>query len=302
MSFKYLAGSACALTLFTIPAVHAAEDATPAYTLTGHVDVASRYYLRGATTTYGNARPGLGNDGADAPESDKPALQWGADFNHESGLYLGYWASTINYSYKQLGRSYDQYARSGTVAVSDFQDDKSIENDFYGGYVGKLGDLSYTLGLTAYYYLNGKHADALETKLGLAWQEYSVYAQTLLHDTVWGNRGDTYWTLNYTRPLPYSLTFTASLGWYTYDKSGKYLGTRDPATGGRCAPGTAFVVNGCFAGDAPVGDAFRHVIVGLSQPIADTGLVWTVQGIVGGDNRFGVKQDNKMVAMLGYTF
>ena len=53
--------------------------------LTGHVDVVSRYYLRGQTSTYGNTEP-LGNALADAPESDHPALQWGADYVHDSGF------------------------------------------------------------------------------------------------------------------------------------------------------------------------------------------------------------------------
>jgi uncharacterized protein (TIGR02001 family) len=301
---KAIAGSLCALSVLASSAspVFAADEAAPPYTLTGHVDVASRYYLRGATTTYGNVKPGLGNQGADAPESDRFTPQWGVDFAHESGFYLGYWASAINYSYKQLGRSYDQYAATGNVAVSDFQDGKSVENDLYGGYTGKLGDVSYTLGLTAYYYLNGRHANATETKLGLAWQEYALNAQTLLNDTVWGNRGDTYWTLNYTRPLPAELTFTASLGWYTYAREGKYLGTGDAASGAACAPGTAFVVNGCFAGKGPISDGFRHLVLGLSQPIGSTGLTWTLQGIIGGDNRFGVNQVSKLVGLISYGF
>ena len=119
---------------------------------------------------------------------------------------------------------------------------------------------------------------------------------------MWGNRGDTYWTLNYTRPLPADLTFTASLGWYSYAREGKYLGTGDAATGASCAPGTAFVVNGCFAGKAPVGDGFRHLVLGLSQPIGSTGLSWTLQGIIGGDNRFGVNQVSKLVGVISYGF
>jgi hypothetical protein len=55
-------------------------------TLTGHVDLVSRYILRGVTTSYGNSPQGLGNAGADAPESDRPALQWGLDWNHPSGI------------------------------------------------------------------------------------------------------------------------------------------------------------------------------------------------------------------------
>jgi hypothetical protein len=97
--------SALALTAGSAHAADApAAEPPPAYTLTGHIDLVSRYYLRGLTKTYGNG-PALGNEFADAPESDKPALQWGADLGHSSGFYLGYWGSQINYSYKRLGES-----------------------------------------------------------------------------------------------------------------------------------------------------------------------------------------------------
>lgn len=300
MTFKKLAYPmlVCASAAFG-PNLAAAAEPTPAaepYTLTGHVDLVSAYYLRGATTTYGNSRQGLGNAGADAPESSNPALQWGMDFSHESGWYLGYWGSQINYSYERLGQSYEDRS------ITNFQSNKSIENDLYGGYTGKTGDFGYTLGLTGYYYIHGKHADALETKLGVSYKDFGLNAQTLLSDTVWGNKGDTYWTLTYATALPYDLSFNASLGWYTYKKEGKYLGTRDTLTGTDCGPGNAFVVNGCFAGNQPVSGAFRHVILGLSQPIGKTGLVWGLQGVIGGENRFGIRQDNKAVASLSYTF
>src|SRR5882672_2795313 len=83
----------------------AAEPPPPAFT--GHIDLVSKYIRRGASTTHGNALPGLGNQGADARESDQPVLQWEVDYVHPSGWYVGYWGSGINYSYKQLGESYD---------------------------------------------------------------------------------------------------------------------------------------------------------------------------------------------------
>jgi uncharacterized protein (TIGR02001 family) len=289
------------LSILSLTSLHvrAAEDpptdAKPAYTLTGHVDLVSRYYLRGATTTYGNGAP-LGNAGADAPESDHATLQWGADYVHSNGFYAGYWASLINYSYKQLGESYSDRT------ITNFQKDKSVENDLYAGYTGSVGDIGYTLGGTYYVYLNGKASDALETKLGLNYGPVALTAQTLLSDTVWGNQGDTYWSAVYTLALPYSITATANLGYYTYKKEGKYLGTTDTLTGTACAAGEAFVVNGCFAGKGPVGSAFRHVILGFTQPVFSTPLTWGAQFIVGGKNRYGVTQDNKFVASISYGF
>ena len=273
-----------------------AADAEPvAPSWTGHVDLVSKYVLRGITSTYGPGAP-LGNVGADAPESNKAALQWGADWSDPSGFYLGYFGSTINYSYKALGESYSNRA------ISDFQAKKSVENDLYGGYNGKAGDFSYTAGLTGYVYINGKHANAIETKLSAGYGPFVASAQTLLDDVVWGNKGDTYWTLNYSTTLPYELTLTASLGYYTYKKEGKFLGSVDTLSGTACMPGEGFFTNGCLPSNRPVSSAFRHLIVGITQPIAKTGLTWGLQGILGGDNRFGVKQKNQLVATLSYGF
>jgi uncharacterized protein (TIGR02001 family) len=290
---RHLASALACAGLLAIGAASAEENGPQ---LTGHVDLVSRYILRGASTTYGPSAPGLGNAGADAPESDKPVLQWGADWNHPSGVYLGYFGSQINYSYKRLGESY--LDRS----ITDFQSKKSIENDIYGGYNGKIGEFGYTAGLTGYVYINGKHADAVETKLGVSYGDFSVAAQTLLNDVVWGNKGDTYWTLNYLKPLPYEITLNASLGYYTYKKEGKYLGTVDTASGTACPAGQSFAVNGCFPGNAPSSGAFRHLIVGFTQPIAKTGVTWGLQGLIAGENRFAVKQKNRLVASLSYGF
>ena len=64
-----------------------------------------------------------------------PALQGGADFAHESGFYLGFWASTI-----RILR--DIPSGNGPV-----------ELDLYGGYKGKINDdFAYDVGLLRYQY------------------------------------------------------------------------------------------------------------------------------------------------------
>ena len=291
MSYRLIAAAvAC---LFTASPAWCADAPAPSWT--GHVDLVSRYVLRGVTSTYG---PGaaMGNAGADAPESDKAALQWGADWSHPSGFYAGYFGSMVNYSYERLGQSY------ADRSILDFQNNKSIENDLYAGYTGKAGELAYNVGLTGYVYVHGKHANALETKISATYSDITLGAQTLLQDVVWGNKGDTYWTLNYTKPLPYSLTLTTSLGFYTYNKQGKFMGAVDTASGTACAAGEGFIVNGCFAGHGPVSGGFRHLVVGLAQPIGASGATWSVQAILGGDNRFGVKQKNQLLASVSYGF
>ena len=277
------------------PLVTPVAEAPTAPAFTGHIDLLTKYILRGLGSTYGNGAP-AGNSGADAPESNKPVLQFGVDYVDPSGLYVGYFGSMINYSYERLGDSYDN------LPGGNFQSNKSIENDFYAGYNGKYGDFGYTIGGTGYVYINGRHADALETKLAVSYGDFSAVAQTLLNDVVWGNKGDTYWTLNYTKAVDYDITFNASLGYYSYKKNGKYLGSYDTHLGVACGPGAAFNVSGCFAGNEPSSGGFRHVIVGFTQPIAKTGLTWGLQGILAGENRFAIKQKNKLVASLSYGF
>lgn len=80
-----------------------------------------------------------------------------------------------------------------------------------------------------------------------------------------GQRWNTYWSLVYTQPLPYSITFTGALGFYTDKKEGQFLGTRDTFFGADCAPGTAFSVSGCFEGKDPIGSGFRTLILGVAQ-------------------------------------
>jgi hypothetical protein len=336
---------AAALPLAFAATAYAAEEPkkeeapAPDWSWTAHVDVNSAYYLRGITNTYGPNKwkdstpagylaPGdakAANMWGDAPEARKPVVQWGVDITHSSGFYVGYWASQLTYSYKKVGDSYDLYKKNGVApgpfvgsvpGYYDYSSDPSIENDFYGGYTGKIGDLGYDLGLTYYYYLDGNHSNAPETKIKLTYGDFGLSAQTLLEDTIWGNQGDTYLSLTWTQGLPYGITFTANAGYYIYGKEGKYLGSRDTTLPGSpsCGPNAFFFVNGCYAAqktdallspntDAKVlSDGFRHLILGISQPIGETGLTWNAQAIIPGVNRFNIKQDEKFTIGIAYSF
>lgn len=174
--------SAVILALACSPAAHAG--------LTGHVDVVSKYILRGITM---------------APEQDGPAVQGGVDYAADNGIYVGYWFSTLGYS-ADPGKSQN-----------------STENDFYAGYNGKLGSVGYTVGGTYYLYTPGKDTNVLETKLGLSYGDFAFTAQTLLGDVTYGNTGDTYWVASYTKGLPKDFTFSAQLGAYTYKKDGDFI-------------------------------------------------------------------------------
>ncbi len=233
--------SAVVLALSVAPAAHAG--------LTGHVDVVSKYVLRGITN---------------APEQDAPAVQGGVDYVTDSGVYLGYWFSTIGYSYKALD------------GVSTSQN--STEHDFYAGYNGKVGGLGYTVGGTVYYYTPGWESTGVETKLGLTYGDFGFTAQTLLNDVTYGNAGDTYWVASYTKPLPKDFTFTGQLGAYSYTKDGDHITNSKESV------------------------AFRHLTLGITHPIGTTGATWGLQYIIGGKDRNSVKQDNQLVGSLVVAF
>lgn len=254
------------------PVTHAAE--AQGATVTGNIGVVSKYILRGITQTYNATYDNSG------PEMDSPALQGGLDYVHPSGFYAGYWFSTIGYSYEHLDPDSDKTSRN------------SFENDFYAGYNGKYGDIGYSVGGTLYYYLPGWESTGFETKVSMSYKDFGISAQTLLNDVTFGNQGDTYILATYTHKLPRDFTFTGSLGYYLYGKDGEFYPetvtvTRDD--------GSTYDVTGKSG-------AFRHLTLGVTHPLGATGATMGLQYIVGGDNRYGLKQENTIVGSVGFTF
>lgn len=79
--------------------------------VSGNVSIYTDYSFRGVSQT-----------GRDV------AYQGGIDFNHDSGIFIGTWASSTNF-----GNTY-------------------LESDFYGGYQGAIDDFSYKVSATFFFY------------------------------------------------------------------------------------------------------------------------------------------------------
>lgn len=223
-----------------------AEAPASEHSFSGNVSVLSSYDLRGVTN---------------APENSGATLQGGLDYSHASGFYAGWWGSTLNYD--------------GSPSA--------FENDFYAGYNGTISeDLGYTVGATYYYYYDVGHSDfnGFELLLGMNYKDVGLTAQTLLEDTGWGNKGDTYFKATYSYPLPKDVSLNTALGLYAYKKSGEFIP----------AEATEASFN------------FRHFNVGLSKALGDTGITGSVDYIVGGYDRGDNKQKNKVVFGLAYGF
>jgi uncharacterized protein (TIGR02001 family) len=99
----------------------------PDYTLSYNVGAVTEYRYRGISQS-----------------AKKPALQFGADFAHKNGAYLGAWGSTISW-----------IKDSGTGLKGP------LEMDIYGGYKGAINDsLSFDVGGLQYWYVNNNLKNA----------------------------------------------------------------------------------------------------------------------------------------------
>ncbi|ATO19327.1 hypothetical protein BS636_06470 [Acinetobacter sp. LoGeW2-3] len=228
-----------------------ADEPTSPHSVSGNIGVLSSYNLRGNTAL---------------PENDKVTLQGGLDYSHASGLYAGWWTSTLD----------------GDDAYPDQAN--PMEHDFYVGYNGSINeDLGFTLGTTYYYYYDVGTSDfnGFELLLGLNYKDASLTAQTLLEDTGWGNTGDTYFLASYSYALPKDFSLNSSLGLYYYSDSGDFEGEN-------------YITTEDFN--------FRHLTVGLSKPIADTGVTASMDYIIGGKLRDDTDLKNKVVLGLSYSF
>lgn len=136
---------------FAAPVVAEEAPASP-HTFTGNVGFVSDYIFRGISQT-----------------QHKPALQGGFDYSHSSGLYVGTWASNVNW-----------------VRDTGFKTESSLEMDFYGGFRGGFaGDFTYDVGFLQYYYpgervANMNDTNSQEVYASLGWKFVSLkYSHTI---------------------------------------------------------------------------------------------------------------------------
>ncbi|MBN9695625.1 MAG: hypothetical protein J0L85_07480 [Zoogloea sp.] len=150
------------LAAFLAPASSGAAEASaggadaPAYSITGNVSFNSDYVWRGLTQTFGG-----------------PAVQFGADWKHRSGLYAGFWASNVS---------------------EKWVPGANLETDYYAGYKTEIASgLLLDLNLLYVYYPGGDYSKALdgrtfqssrphtlEPSIGLSYQWASIkYGRTL---------------------------------------------------------------------------------------------------------------------------
>ncbi len=202
---------AAVLSTFAASNVAIAEEAAPAapespHSFSYNISLASQYIFRGLTQT-----------------REDPALQGGVDYSHDSGFYVGMWASNISW----LTDARVEDPVDGNIGYRS----SSLEIDVYAGYASEIGEtgIAYDLGILQYIYpgskLSGvKKAETTELygSLGYGWVTGKV--SVVVSDGAFGfddADGTTYTELNADIPLPwYGLTLGAHIGYQDFSGSG----------------------------------------------------------------------------------
>ena len=119
MNLKSKTALAALALIASTAAMAQATAPVPDYTLAYNIGAVSQYRFRGIEQTSG-----------------APAIQGGVDFAHKSGVYLGAWASNVNWVKDFNGATQGNY-----------------EVDLYGGYKAEImPGLGYDVGLITYQY------------------------------------------------------------------------------------------------------------------------------------------------------
>jgi uncharacterized protein (TIGR02001 family) len=124
-----------------------------------------------------------------------PAASGSIDYAHSSGLYVGTWASNV-----------------------DFADDADVEVDIYAGFSNEIGDtgIGYDVGVLRYLY-DDESYDWNEYYASLS---YSYFSFGVAHsdNTYDSDEDGTYYSLGFDTDLPwYDLALSAGIGYYDYD-------------------------------------------------------------------------------------
>jgi uncharacterized protein (TIGR02001 family) len=159
---------------------------------TGNVGAFSEYMFRG-----------IGQSGG-------AAVQGGLDYAHDTGLYIGTWASNIGFA-------------GGT------------EMDVYGGYSTKFGEVGFDIGGIYYWYTEEDETDGeyntFEGYVGLSFGPvavkyyYADEANFFLGDGDAEEAGYLLGTL--ALPITETLNFTSNVGWYSGDEIERFTGDED---------------------------------------------------------------------------
>lgn len=171
--------------------------------LSANIGAVSNYVWRGMTQT-----------------DDGPAVQGGIDYAHESGLFIGTWASNVEFP---VTTTRDVLDATGTVigTVDESDSITGAEVDIYAGYGGSFGDFSYKATVLGYIYTDNDLANFSELTLSgtYGWLTVGI-AYTLGGegpDSAPYSGGDIYYYGTLNVPLGEDFSLAGTFGYYDFD-------------------------------------------------------------------------------------
>ena len=191
---KILLSAAVASTLLTGASITRADSA---WSTSANVALTNDYKFRGISQS-----------------DESAALQGGFDLSHESGFYVGAWASSVDFDTNGDGL------------------DGSLELDYYLGYGGDIGDsgFSYDVGVTAYTYPgdSGLEGDYNEIYSSIGWQDLTV---GLIYSDDYYAETDkfTYLYADYSFALPNDFALDLHVGYNMLEEDGGFLSSDEDA-------------------------------------------------------------------------
>ena len=144
-----------------------------------NIGVTSNYMWRGMTQT-----------------QDDPAIQGGLDYSHDSGVYVGTWASN-----------------------SKFGNNSGTELDLYAGYKKELkGGMSYDVGVIKYAYPDDNSPDFTELYAKAGYKGFNAEVDyTVDREGISTNENDVYYALGYNGKLKNDWSYGVKAGRYNVD-------------------------------------------------------------------------------------
>lgn len=166
--------------------------------IAGNVTLTTDYRFRGISQNTGNF---------------SPAIQGGFDWSHDSGIYVGTWASNVNFD----------AAPGGGLGGG------AIETDVYGGYKGKFSeDYAYDVGILYYGYPQDGSAHLGYTEYYASLAAFGAKAQVNYSPNYFaGSDPFWYWQLNYSHDLIENLTLNAHWAYNRFETRQDYTNNND---------------------------------------------------------------------------
>ena len=174
--------------------------------IAGNVTLTTDYRFRGISQNAGNF---------------SPAIQGGFDWASDMGLYVGTWASNVNFD--GAGGNRSALYPGGSLGGG------AIEVDVYGGYKGKINDdFAYDVGLYYYGYPQDGSAHLAYTE---AYTSLSAYGGKVGVNYSWnyfaGSDPFWYWYVNYSHDLIKNLTLNAHWAYNRFETRQEYTNNND---------------------------------------------------------------------------